>query len=179
MKYKLLLAALVYGSCISAQTNYVILDMQGIGSIKQAIKQEELEKIIGKKIPLTNPTDTISGSWVDSAIITYKTIPLSLTFQRQYYDSVNFWMMVTSIATSSKKVQTLKGIKIGSDKVTVINSYEFYPMDIYPEYDIDGKLTGATIINVYDNEQSTNLVFRLVKNKVVWIESGLTFEDGD
>lgn len=179
MKFKLLLAALVFCSCATAQTNLLILDMEGLESVKLGIKQQDLEKIIGKRIPLTNPTDTISGSWMDSATITYKNIPLQLVFQRQYYDSTNFWMMVTSISTSDNRVKTRKGIKIGSDKVSVINSYEFYPIDIFPEYDMDGKLTGSTIINVYDNSQSTNLVFRFVRNKVVEVQSRMAFDDED
>ena len=179
MKFYFFIIAALYGSLVSAQGNSYVIDMDGIGEVKIGMSQEDLEKVIHKKIPLTNPTDTISGSWMDSATVVYKSIPLFISFQRSYSDSVHFNMTISGISTKNKLVKTIKGIGIGSNKIAVINAYEFNAMDIFPEYNEDGKLSGNSLIYVYDDAQKGSLRFLLTKNKVVSIESTIGFDEED
>src|SRR5688500_11199977 len=67
-----------------------LITLDGIGPLQIGMTQDEVEKLVNKKIPLTNPSDTISGSWTDSAFIKYKEADLRLTFVRSYEDDHRF-----------------------------------------------------------------------------------------
>lgn len=179
MKYIITVTALFATCLVKAQRTVPVIDMNGIEIIQLGMSQQDVEKVIGKKIPLTNPTDTISGSWMDSASISYKNIPLKLSFVRNYYDSAQFNMRVVSISTGSNLVITEKKIRCGSAKADVINAYEFLPMEIFPEYGEDGNLTGGSFIYVFNESRSSSFRFRFLKNKLVSIEATNFFDSED
>jgi len=134
MKKIFLLLCIVASTTVTAQNKDYIISMEGIGAIKLNMKQAELEKLLKKKIPLTNPMDTVSGSWQDSAKIRYKNIDIELRFQRGYVTNDSFYMFITWIGTSSPLCKTITGIGIGSDKLKIISAYDGYYLSIQPSY---------------------------------------------
>ena len=72
MKKFFIFLFILLSTTIIAQNNDYLVSLDGIGTLKLGMKQVEVEKVLNKKIPLTNPSDTISGSWQDSAKVKYK-----------------------------------------------------------------------------------------------------------
>jgi predicted metallo-beta-lactamase superfamily hydrolase len=106
MKKLFFLLLLAFSMKTSAQSNDYTVSFDGIGAIKLGMKQLEVEKVLNKKILLTNPQDTISGSWQDSAKVKYKNIEVRLSFQRNYTDDKVFDMEVIGIQTTSPVCKT-------------------------------------------------------------------------
>lgn len=152
----------------SAQTNDYIVTMNGIGAIKIDMKQEELEKLLNKKILLTNPWDTISGAWYDSAKIKYKNMDVRIAFERTYMDEKNFYMRITGMRTSSPLCKTKSGIRIGADKLKIIAAYEDNTL-----------IVTSDAITVRDNEDKRMIVFHLKNKKVILIEPTTYFSDSE
>lgn len=163
----------------SAQNKDYLITTDGLGAIKLGMSQAELEKILNKKVPLTNPTDTISGSWGDSAIIRYKNIDVELKFVRSYYAEGAFRMVITWIKASSPLCKTASGIGIGSGKLQIIAAYDGYYMYIWPEYSDEGRVKSKTnsTISVRKDEEGNTIIFNLVNKKVVSIEILPVFDD--
>jgi hypothetical protein len=185
---KLLLPFLIFlAACSSKQDDKKIetnenneypVSMDGIGGIKLNMSQEELEKLLNRKIPLTNLTDTVSGSWQDSATIKYKEVDLSLDFQRTYTANDSFHMTVIGIRTSSPLCKTKPGIGVGADKSAIIAAYEDHYMKIIPELDgtnEPGKI--RTSIIIHDEGVTRKLVFHMINKKVVKTETSIFFQD--
>lgn len=182
---KLLIPFLFFlGACSNKQTlksnenNDYPVSMEGIAAIKLDMSQEELEKILNKKITLTNLTDTVSGSWQDSATIKYKEVDLRLSFQRSYIANDSFHMTVIGIRSSSPLCKTKPGIGVGADKSTIIAAYEDHFLKIIPEFDganEAGKIRSTIII--HDNEVTRKIVFHMINNKVVSTETAIHFQD--
>jgi hypothetical protein len=178
MKIIFLLVVLYSRVCYS-QTTDLQMTMNGLGKLELGAKQHQVEKILNKKLQLTNPTDTISGSWVDSAKVSYKNIPLTLYFQRDYYDSVNFDMSLYSIVAKSPPVKTNSGIGIGSVKMDIVNKYEMYSVDMSPMWNEESIIKGHSIIYVRSLTEDRMLVFILKNNKVISMETSISSNDGD
>jgi hypothetical protein len=168
MKKIIFLLLILMTTKANAQNNDYTVSMKGIGPIKIDMPQDELEKILNKKIPLTNPWDTISGAWYDSAKIKYKNIRLRLDFQRTYTDDKNFYMRVTGMQTSSPLCKTRSGIGIGSDKLKIIAAYEDNMLIVTRES-----------VTVRDNEEKRMIVFHMNNKKVVLIEPTTYFSDSE
>lgn len=152
-----------------AQTNPYEVSTEGIGAIKLGMSQTDLEKLLQIKIPLANITDTVSGSWQDSAHITYRSIPIALQFTRDYFEENKFRMVITGMRTNSPRCKTSNGIGIGADKISIIKAYEAHRITIEPDLidDTFGKNSreNATL-SVSDQLYSKLILFYLVNRKV-------------
>ncbi|MGQ0739255.1 MAG: hypothetical protein ACT4OJ_09370 [Bacteroidota bacterium] len=168
-------------------TDYLV-SLDGIGLVKTSMSQEELEKAIQQKISLANPTDTISGSWMDSAFIKYKDAELRLTFVRTYaYEAKDsFHMRLTEISTTSPLCKTAGGIGIGSTKQQVVNAFDNYRIYMGPEYIMVNDTTwgrSKTLysISVREDREGPQIVFYLNRkdNKVYLIGVGTFYDDSE
>lgn len=162
------------GETGTENTEY-LLNMDGVGPVTVGMKQSDLEQLTGKKIPLTNPTDTVSGSWMDSATIQYKDISLRLEFVRTYaYENLDsFHMRVTSVYTESPLVRTTEGIRVGSGKQSVIDAYPDKFMIMQPGYDHEtDTVYSKTLykIRVRTDWEGPEIVYLLRDNKVYGFE---------
>lgn len=166
-------------------TDYLV-SLEGIGVVKTGMSQEELEKVLQQKIPLTNPTDTISGSWTDSAFIKYKDAELRLTFVRTYAYEANdsFHMRLTELSTTSPLFKTAGGIGVGSTKQQVVNAFDQYKIFMGPQSIMINDSTwgfSKTLysINVREDREGPQIVFYLNRkdNMVYLIEVGTFYDD--
>lgn len=162
-------------------TDYLV-SFDGIGPVKVSMKQAELEKLLNQKVPLTNPTDTISGSWEDSASIKYKEIEIKLHFVRTYEDADSFYMRITRLQTSSPLCKTQNGIRIGSAKNEIIDVFENYLLIMAPDYADTSYTTRSKThysIIVREDWEGRQIVFYLKENKVYKIEVGSFYDDSE
>ena len=152
------------------------------------MSQDELEKALQQKISLTNPTDTSSGSWMDSAIIRYKEAELKLSFVRTYAyaDPDSFHMRVNHIQTSDPLCKTAGGVGIGSTKQQVINAFDNYRLYMAPEYIMINDTTwgrSKTLysISIREDREGPQIIFYLNRkdNKVYLIEVGTFYDDSE
>lgn len=162
-------------------TDYLV-SLDGIGTIKTKMKQDELETLLNQKVPLGNLTDTISGSWVDSATVKYKDAGLRLSFVRTYaYEKEDsFHMRITGIKTESPLCKTAGGIGIGSSKEQIIESFDNYLLIIGPGFDNDTdtiRSKSLYVITVREHREGPQMVFYLKNNKVQSIEVSSFYDD--
>lgn len=164
-------------------TDYLV-SLDGIGPIKTGMSQAELEKVLNQKIPLTNPTDTVSGSWMDSAIVKWKDAELRLSFVRTYaYKELGrFHMRINDITTSSPLCKTAGGAGIGLTKQQIINTFDNYKIYMGPEFIMVNDTTwerSKTLysIRVREAREGPQIVFYLKDNKVQSIEVGAYYDD--
>ena len=170
------------GTATVAQNSDYPITMDGIGPIKVSMSQEELEKLLNQKVPLANLTDTVSGSWEDSATIKYKEAELRLGFVRTYMANDSFYMRVTGIKTSSPLCKTTNGLGIGSGKQQIIDAYESYLLFMAPEYEDTTYATRSKTrysIKVRETYEGGQLVFYLTNNKVTAIEASTFYDDSE
>ncbi|NOT49993.1 MAG: hypothetical protein HOP10_01790 [Chitinophagaceae bacterium] len=164
-------------------TDYLV-SLEGIGPVKTEMSQDELEKLLNKKIPLTNPRDTISGSWMDSAFIKYKEADLRLTFVRTYAYSAtdSFTMRMTDMQTSSPLCKTKDGIGIGANKQQIVDAFEDHILIMEPGYADTTYTTRSKThytIKVREDWEGRELVFYLKDNKVYAIRVGSFYDDSE
>ncbi len=171
---------------VKAENTDYLVSLDGIGPVKTGMSQEELEKILGQNIPLTNPTDSSSGSWMDSAIIRYKDAELKLSFVRTYaYDKPDsFHMRLNDITTKSPLVKTAGGIGIGSTKKEIVEAFDQYRLYMAPEFIMTNDTTwerSKTLysISVREAREGPQIVFHInLKDKKVYsIEVGTYYDD--
>ncbi len=189
---KLLLPVLIFFiACNSKQadkkigknenTDYLVT-LEGIGSVKTEMSQQELEKLLNKNVPLTNPTDTASGSWQDTATIHYKEAEIKLDFVRTYAYTAkdSFHMRVTRMTTNSELCKTIGGVGIGASKQEIIDAFDGYRLFLEPGYDND-TLRSKTLysVKVRESREGPQIVFYLKNNKVYSIEVGSFFDDAE
>jgi len=161
-----------------------LVTLDGIGPVKTDMSQGELEKLLNKKIPLTNPWDTISGSWMDSALIKYKEADLRLTFVRTYAYSApdSFHMRMTDVETSSPLCKTKDGIGIGSGKKQIIDAFEDHLLFIEPDYEDTTYTTRSksrSTIKAREAREGREIIFYLKDNKVYAIKVGSFYDDSE
>jgi hypothetical protein len=159
-----------------------LISLDGIGPVKNGMSQDELEKLLNKKIPLTNPRDTISGSWMDSAFIKYKEADLRLTFVRSYEDDHRFHMRMTDIQTSSPLCKSKEGIGIGSGKDQVIDAFQDHILFIAPDFEDTSYTTRSkthSSIIAREDREGREIIFYLKDNKVYAIKVGSFYDDSE
>lgn len=165
-------------------TDYPV-SMEGIGPVKTEMSQTELEKILQQKIPLTNPTDTVSGSWTDSAVIRYKDAELRLRFERTYAFAAapdSFYMRVTEIKSGHQQCKTAEGIGIGSGKQQVIDAYPGNLLIMEPGYDSETDTTYSKTlytIKIRQNREGPQIVCYLRNNRVYAFEVSSFHDDAE
>jgi hypothetical protein len=165
----------------NANTDYLV-SLDGIGPVHTGMSQDELEKLLNKKIPLTNPRDTISGSWQDSAFIKYKEADLRLTFERSYVKDDSFYMRVTDMQTGSPLCQTKNGIGIGSNKLQIIGAFEDHMLFMEPGFEDTTYTTRSKTlytIKAREAREGREIVFYLKDNKVYAIKVGYFYDDAE
>lgn len=180
MKKIFVVLLVLIATTAGAQNKDYLITLNGLGQIKLGMSQDELEKVLNKKVPLTNPTDTISGSWVDSAIVRYKNIDVELKFVRSYYAERTFRMIITWMKASSPLCKTASGIGIGSGKLQVIAAYDGYYISINPEFlseDRTVKSKTHSWISVRRHDEGDTILFNLVNKKVVSFEIFPVYDD--
>lgn len=186
---KLLLPFLVLlAACGSKQndkknenTDYLVT-LDGIGPVKVSMTQEEIGKLLNQKVPLSNPTDTVSGSWEDSATIKYKDAEIKLSFVRTYMSEDIFYMRITGMKTSNPLCKTEKGIGIGAGKQQIIDAFENYLLILTPEYEDTTYTTRSKTrysINVREDWEGKEIIFYLKDNKVFSIEVSSHHDDSE
>ena len=178
----ILIFIILFSLKAAGQNNNYLISSEGIGAIKIDMTQDELGKLLGKKIPLTNPTDTISGSWVDSARINYKGMNLNLQFQRTYNAENDFYMRIVQIQTRSPLCKTKAGIGIGSGKQAIIDAYPNEILIMQQDFEEDGSIKKGKlkyIIKVRGFDDRSLFVFHLVNQKVVLIEVDTYYNDSE
>lgn len=164
-------------------TDYLVT-LEGIGAIKTSMTQEELEKLLQQKVPLTNPTDTISGSWQDAALIKYKDAELNMEFTRTYAYTKedSFHMRITRITTNSPLCKTASGIGIGSGKQQIVDAFDNYLLFLDRGYDNDTTTVRSKTlytIKVRESREGPQIIFYLKSNKVYSIEVGSFYDDSE
>lgn len=168
-------------------TDYLV-SLDGIGAVKTSMTQEELEKLLQQKVPLTNPNDTVSGSWSDSAVIMYKEAEIRMGFVRTYaYTKTDsFHMRVTGMVTSSPLCKTADGVGIGSTKMQVINAFDNYRIYMEPEFIMVNDTTWGRsktlyTIRVREGREGPQIAFYLNRkdNKVYSIGVGTFYDDSE
>ena len=159
-----------------------LVTLDGIGPVKTDMYQDELEKLLNKKIPLTNPRDTLSGSWMDSAFVKYKEADLRLSFVRAYWANDSFNMRVNDIQTSSPLCKTKEGIGIGSGKEQIIDAFEDHVLFLQPDFDDTTYTTRSK--NLYsiiarEDREGREIIFYLKDNRVYAIKVGSFYDDSE
>lgn len=186
---KLLLPFLIFlAACGSKQddkknesTDYLVT-LDGIGPVKVSMTQEELEKLLKQKVPLSNPTDTVSGSWEDTATINYKGAAIKLSFVRTYMSEDSFYMRITKMKTSNSLCKIKNGIGIGSNKQQIIDAFEDHMLIIDPEFEDTTYTTRSKtryVIKAREDWEGREIVFYLRDNKVFAIEVGSFHDDSE
>lgn len=191
MKFKAAFILLILVACngkpkntqqISAVDSTYLVSMEGIGSIKTGMSQSELEALLQTKIPLTNPTDSISGIWEDTATVRYKNANFLINFVRSYTGSNpgDFYMRVNGIITENSLFKTNSSIGIGSTKQEIMAAYPDKQLFMHPGFDSDTDTVFSKsiyIINIRDDREGPQIVCYLKDNKTNKIEVSSFYDD--
>lgn len=188
MKKIYLFFFLVAASCTAGQNKEQIFSMNGLGSLKLGMSQNEVEKLLNEKIRLPNSLDTINSNYQDTAKLKYKNIDVQLEFNRSYYAPNIFRMRLIGIRANSPLCKTASGIGVGSDILKIIADYDSLHVKIQPGYvnyyeTEEGE--GKSTVSVLDDAASTmdyssdayTMVFYLLNNKVVSFELKAKLKD--
>jgi hypothetical protein len=182
MKKICLFLLIIAATHASAQSKDYIISMEGLGSLKFGMSQQDLEKMLKLKIPLDNHLDTINDHFTDTAKLKYKNIPVQLEFDRNYYAPNVFHWRLVGIKASSPLCKTAGGIGIGSDQLKIITAYDDYAINIqagYANYYETEKGKGKSTISISNDPGSRMIRLFLLNKKVVSFEltANFTYED--
>lgn len=148
----LILLVTVYTS-LHAQKEKRILNFDGIEAFKPGMSKADIEKLTGKKIIFKHIG--IDEQYTESVEVPYK----GLTFDLLLMRSEEYGARLESVTTDSKEYRTTEGIGVGSDQLSIINTYEHQLLII-----------GAETITLADiNNLHASIVFHMKNNKVVKI----------
>ena len=171
----------------AAQNKDYTISMNGLGSLKLGMSQDEVEKLLNEKILLPNSLDTINSNYQDTAKLKYKNIAVQLEFDRSYYAPYKFRMRLIGIRASSPLCKTATGIGIGTGNLKIIAEYDNYHVNIQPgyySYYETEKGKGKSTLSVLDDAASTmdgsdayTMVFYLLNKKVVSFELKANLRD--
>ncbi|MBF0596489.1 hypothetical protein [Faecalibacter rhinopitheci] len=123
-----------------------------LNDFKLGMKKSELEKIIGKKIPLK--MNEYGG--VDSpSQLVYKGIVYEVNFNSMYDENGNDLkdFSVYTVESNDKTLKTLSGIGIGNSLYDILEKYKDNNIEISDSWDDNGNRTKTQryfIINDYD-----------------------------
>ena len=142
-----------------------------MNEIRLEMNKSELEKIIGKSIPLKLNDGSPSGL----THLVFKGVVYELNFTKAYDDSGNAIndFMVYSISSRDRSLKTLSGISIGSSFDEVLNKYKNYNISIRDSWDENGKRVKTTrrfVVEDYDS--GTYLMFTIQNGKVIEMSVG-------
>lgn len=188
MKKICLFFFIVAASCTAAQKKDHTISMNGLGSLKLGMSQEEVEKLLNEKILLPNSLDTINSNYQDTAKLKYENIDVQLEFNRSYYAPYKFRMRLIGIKSNNTLCKTASGIGVGTDILKIIAVYDSLHVKIQPGYvnyykTEEGK--GKSTVSILDDAASTmdyysdayTMVFYLLNKKVVSFELKAKLKD--
>jgi hypothetical protein len=188
MKKICLFFFIVAAACTAGQNKEQIISMNGLGSLKLGMSQDEAEKLLNEKILLPNSLDTNSHNYQDTAKLKYKNIDVQLEFNRSYYAPNKFRMRLIGIKANSPLCKTASGSGVGSDMLKIIADYDSLHVKIQPGFvnyfqTEEGK--GKSTLTILDDAASTmdywsdayTMVFYLLNNKVVSFELKAKLKD--
>ncbi len=179
MKKIFLLFLIAFASNISAQNSDYLVTMNGIGSLKIGMKKAELEKLLNKKIVLRHLSDKDSG-YADTIKTKYKNADVILYLAKQYVDENKEDIVLNGVRSSSLLCKTKSGIAIGDDKMKIINVYENYMLNIWPEYEDENytrRSKSRSVVLVSADDSNNTIIFYLNNKKVVAFE--VTYYEGE
>lgn len=180
MQRIILILALLIAIESRSQNKPVLLTMDGIGDLHLGMSQDEVEKLLKIKIPLTNPFDTISGAWYDTADIKYKGLDIRIQFQRIYHTDTSFYMRMVMMRTKSPLCRTSSGIGMGSHKNTIVAAYERVDVLIIPQLDDENTISKRDVMICVRDIPNRRMIFFSMKNKkVVEIELQTYYSDAE
>lgn len=166
-------------------TDYLV-SMEGIGAVKNDMSQAELEAVLQQKVPLANLTDTISGSWMDTATVNYKGAVLHLQFSRAYGFNAavpdSFFMRLIEIKTEYARCKTAEGIGIGSTKQDIIDAYPENLLIMEPGYENDTTFNYSKTlydIKIRKGWEGPQIICYLKNNKIYAFEVSSYFDDSE
>jgi hypothetical protein len=187
MKKICLLFFILAATCAAAQNKDYIISMNGLGSLKLGMSQNEVEKLLNEKILLPNSLDTIISNYQDTAKLKYKNIDVQLEFDRSYFAPYKFRMRLIGIRASSPLCKTASGIGVGSDILKIIADYDSFHVKIQPGYvtyyeteEGKGKSTLSILddaASIMDGSDAYTMVFYLLNKKVVFFELKAKLKD--
>jgi hypothetical protein len=161
-------------------TDYQVT-LAGIGPFKINMAKAEIEKLLGKKI--ATPHNTNHDSYNnDTVAITYKDVNLNMVFYQEYLAENKTETALFSIYSNSPLLKTKSGIGIGDEKAKVLSTYDDYSLNIYFDFDDDGKgnykksKTNSSILLFGENSVST-LRFKMINKKITEFE--VSIYEGD
>lgn len=179
MKRILFLLFIAISTQIAAQNNDYLITPNGIGPFKLGIKKAQVEKLLGKKITLKNLL--AEDGWQDTIKARYKNTDIELYLQRSYETMDKPDIVLGGIRVYSSLYKTQAGIAVGDDKMKVINTYEFYSVSIWPEFE-DEEYTRRSktkaVVSVYFDKEGNSIAFNLTNKKVTSMEVTYS-EEGD
>ena len=136
-----------------AQKDDHTLKFDGLGALKLGMTKAELEKLLNTKIVLKHIG--VDEVYTETVNATYKGIDYELFLMRR--DDVV--AVLEGVTTTSPVFKTPEGIGVGSDQLTIINTYEKHLLMIVRDY-----ITYAHI-----DDLRSSIVFTMQNKKVVKI----------
>lgn len=149
----ILIILLAISSSVHAQKEKRILNFDGIDELKLGMTKAEIEKLTGQKITFKHIG--IDEQYTESVKVIYKGLPFDLLLMRSEENGAR----LESVSTGSIMYRTPEGIGIGSDQLTIINTYEDQLLII----------GGETITLADINNLHASIVFQMKNNMVVKI----------
>ncbi|MEO7923508.1 MAG: hypothetical protein ABIR30_07510 [Chitinophagaceae bacterium] len=177
------LIVLIFSGCkdknvktASPQITDCIVSQEGIDSLKLDMPKAALEKLLGIKITLKHIT--VDDHFFDTVQAKYKNMDVRLLLQEG--DSLEV-AKLSSIMTSSPLCKTSSGIRVGDEKIKIIDSYTAnriyadYEYETYPQRS-KTRSTVAVTFPSSEYERRIAIIFYLEKNKMTAVEISNTYE---
>jgi hypothetical protein len=152
-KIFLLFFLLAFSLGLNAQKEDQKLTFEGIGVFKLGMTKAELEKLINSKIILKHIG--IDEVYTETVKAMYK----GAEYEFQLMRNDNVVASLEGVSTTSPLYKTDEGIGVGSDQLTIINTYEKHLLMIGRE----------AITYARENNLKSSIVFTMQNKKVVMI----------
>jgi hypothetical protein len=152
-KIFLLFSFAAFSLATNAQKDDHTVTFDGLGPFKLDMTKAQLEKLLNSKIILKQIG--VSEVFTETVKTTYKGIEFELHLMR----NDNVGATLNGITTTSPLYKTAEGIGVGSDQLTIINTYEKHLLMISRD-----AITYAHIDNI-----RSSIVFTMQNKKVVGI----------
>ncbi len=177
MKYFLLISFLFLGITVNAQSesnNYQVT-LNRIGPFKIEMKKEDVEKILKTKIKTPNNSNAIEYNY-DTILVDYQNVNYTLVFFKNYISETKYEIALFSIKSKSPLLKTKSGIRVGDDKMKIIETYKDYDFYYSFIYEDDGqgnfkRSKTRSVIQLKGENENYSLFFYLNEGKVEGFEA--------
>lgn len=158
-----------------AQENKWSISTTRFGNLTILMKKSEAQSLVNKELNTPSESNDYNGT----TTVTYQGETIEITLG-EYYENDNQQptMVIHSVATQSPLFHILSGIKIGSTKEELINSYKNYNnFTMFPKWSPQGTIIkNESIFSIQDINNQTILSFTLKNNIVTKIELSIYYE---